>query len=61
MAEIFGNTTATPIKPDLFRNKVDNTFNPESHNPQSGKAVAEAVEQSLGYVNMVLAALVEVE
>ena len=43
MAEIFGNTTATPIKPDLFRNKVDNTFDPTSDNAQSGKAVAEAL------------------
>lgn len=40
MAEIFGNTTATPIKPDLFRNKVDNTFDPKSENAQSGKALA---------------------
>ena len=61
MAEIFGNTTTTPIKPEFFRNKVDNTFDPESHNPQSGEAVAQAVEQSLGYVNMALAALVEVK
>ena len=39
MAEIFGNTTDTPIKPDFFRNKVDNTFNPKSYNAQSGVAI----------------------
>lgn len=54
-------------KADLIDGKVplsqltaDSVYNPESHNPQSGKAVAQAVEQSLGYVNMALAALVEV-
>ena len=43
MAKIIGNTTATPIKPDLFRNKVDQAYNPESENAQSGKAVSEVV------------------
>ena len=47
MAEIFGNTTATPIKPDLFRNEVDNTFDSKSENAQSGKAVAEAISNAV--------------
>ncbi len=45
MAKIYGNTTTTPTKPDLFGDKttVDQNFNPESENAQSGKAVAEAL------------------
>lgn len=49
MAEIYGNTTTTPIDPDAFGGgtggdiTVDQTYNPESENAQSGKAVAEAI------------------
>ena len=46
MAKIYGNTTTTPIKPDLFGGEkitVEQTYNPESENAQSGKAVAEAI------------------
>ena len=50
MAEIFGNTTTTPLNPDAFSGggnsqniEVDQTYNPESENAQSGKAVAEAI------------------
>ena len=41
MAEIFGNTTATPIKPDLFRNKVDTSLSPDSENPVQNKTLFE--------------------
>lgn len=65
---IEGIKTDLKSKADLIDGKVplsqltaDSVYNPESHNPQSGVAVAQAVEQSLGYVNMALAALVEVE
>lgn len=48
MAEIFGNTTTTPINPEAFSGGgqgvvVEQTYNSESENAQSGKAVAEAV------------------
>lgn len=47
MSEKFGGLTTTPIKPSAFGGGsggiVDQTYNPESENPQSGKAVAEAV------------------
>ena len=47
MAEIFGNTTTTPLDPTAFSGggniDVDQTYNPESENAQSGKAVAEAI------------------
>lgn len=39
MAEIFGNTTTTPIKPDLFRNKVDTSLSPDSTNPVQNKVL----------------------
>lgn len=54
MAKIYGNTTTTPIKPDLFGGEkitVDQTFNPESENAQSGKAVGEATEQAKSYTD----------
>ena len=38
---------------------VDQTYNPESENAQSGKAVAEAIEQTIGNVNTVLSTVVE--
>ena len=51
MAEIFGTTTTTPMNPDIFSGGgngqgiiVDQTYNPESANAQSGKAVAEAIK-----------------
>lgn len=47
MAKIYGSTTTTPIKPDLFDGSggvVDQTYNPSSENAQSGKAVAEAIK-----------------
>lgn len=40
---------------------VQQTYDPTSASAQSGKAVAEAIEESLGAVNNVLATLVEVE
>ena len=50
MAEIFGNTTTTPLNPNAFSGGgnsqnivIDQTYNPESENAQSGKAVAEAI------------------
>lgn len=65
---IEGIKASLELKADLIDGKVplsqlnaDSIYNPESHNPQSGIAVAQAVEQSLGYVNMALAELVEVE
>ena len=36
---IFGGTTVTPVP----LAKVDHTYNPDSENAQSGKAVAEAI------------------
>lgn len=48
MSEIFGSTTTTPLNPDAFSGggsmTVDQTYNPESENAQSGKAVAQAVK-----------------
>lgn len=48
MAEIYGNTTTTPINPDAFADGgsgiIDLTYNPESENAQSGIAVAEALK-----------------
>ena len=48
MAEIFGSTTTTPINPDAFSGggTVDQTYNPESENAQSGIAVNEAIKES---------------
>lgn len=47
MAKIYGGTTTTPINPNAFsgggNTEVDQTYNPESENAQSGKAVAEAI------------------
>ena len=54
MAEIFGNTLATPINPNAFSGGgsvvVDQTYNPESENAQSGKAVDEAITEALGKI-----------
>lgn len=61
MTEIFGNTTATPIKPDLFRNKVDNTFDPTSKNPQSGKAVAQAINSTVGDIETALDGIIAIQ
>jgi hypothetical protein len=47
MAEIYGNTTVTPIKPDLFTTTVDQNYKPNSENAQSGKAVAEAIDSRI--------------
>ena len=51
MAKIYGGTTTTPINPNAFagggNTKVDQTYNPESENAQSGKAVAAAIENNL--------------
>lgn len=49
MAEIYGNTTTTPINPNLFSGGsgggiIDQTYNPESENAQSGVAVTEALK-----------------
>ena len=41
MAKIYGNTLTTPLNPNT---STDQTYNPESENAQSGKAVAEAVK-----------------
>jgi len=49
MNEILGNILTTPINPDAFGGgsggsiSIDQTYNPNSANPQSGIAVAEAV------------------
>ena len=53
MAEIFGSTTTTPINPDAFSGggTVDQTYNPESENAQSGIAVNEAIKESKTKVN----------
>lgn len=40
---------------------VDQSYNSESENAQSGKAVAEAIEQTVGDINSVLATLVDGE
>ena len=43
--EIIGGVTGTPIAPGAMRERiVDQTYNPESENAQSGKAVAEALK-----------------
>lgn len=44
MAKIYGHTLTTPIKPNLSGGIVDQTYNPNSPNAQSGKAVAEAIK-----------------
>lgn len=49
MSEKFGAITTTPINPNAFsgggsNTEVDQAYNPESENAQSGKAVAEAIE-----------------
>lgn len=54
MAEIFGNPTTTPLNPNAFSSEVDQTYNPESENAQSGKAVAEAVTEKEQYIFDVL-------
>lgn len=54
-------TKINVMQEDIENLAPDKTYNPESTKAQSGEAVAQAVEQSLGYVNMALAALVEVE
>ena len=57
MAKIIGGTTTTPMNPAMFGGSggvVDQTYNPESENAQSGKAVAEAVTNAIGGVNAVL-------
>ena len=56
MSEIFGNTTTTPLNPNAFGGggAVDQTYNPESANAQSGKAVSEAIEQSIGDISTAL-------
>lgn len=58
MNEIFGNTTTTPINPDAFSGggggsdiKVDQTYNPESENAQSGIAVAQAINGAVGDIS----------
>ena len=45
----------------LTENDIDLTYNPESENIQSGKAVAGAIAETVGNINTVLATLVEVE
>lgn len=43
--EIIGGVTGTPIAPGAMRERiVDQTYEPESENAQSGKAVAEALK-----------------
>jgi hypothetical protein len=38
---------------------IDQTYNPTSKNAQSGVAVAEAIEQTVGDINTVLSSVVE--
>lgn len=45
----------------LTENDIDQTYNLESENAQSGTAVAEAIAETVGNINTVLATLVEVE
>jgi hypothetical protein len=50
MAKIYGNTTTTPIRPDLLGGgnvTVDQTYTPNSLNAQSGIAVAQALSGKL--------------
>ena len=55
MAKIYGNTLTTPIKPDLLGGggsvTVDQNYNPESENAQSGKAVAQAINGAIGDIS----------
>lgn len=56
MNEIFGNTTTTPINPNAFSGgggsvTVDQTYNPDSENAQSGKAVAQAINGAIGDIS----------
>ena len=40
---------------------IEQSYNPESKNAQSGVAVAEAIEEKIGDVNSILETLVSVE
>ena len=42
----------------LTNEDIDISFNPESENAQSGKAVAEAIEQSIGDISIILSSIV---
>ena len=61
MAEIYGNTTTTPINPDAFADGgsgiIDLTYNPQSENAQSGKAVAGV----LGNIETALDSIIEIQ
>ena len=45
----------------LTENDIDQSYDPTSSNTQSGTAVAEAIAETVGNINTVLATLVEVE
>lgn len=51
MTEIFGNTTTTPIKPELFRNKVDTMLSPDSENPVQNKVLYDLLTVKNQIVN----------
>lgn len=52
--KIIGNPTATPIR-------VDQTYNRESKNAQSGKAVAEAIQEQLGNIEVALDGIIDIQ
>ena len=45
----------------LTENDIEQSYDPTSSKTQSGKAVAEAIAETVGNINTVLATLVEVE
>jgi len=55
------NVALVKVQEAINAYKIDKVYTPTSDNAQSGKAVAEAIENSLGTVNDILATLVEVE
>jgi predicted transcriptional regulator len=48
--KIYGNPTVTPI--NVTKVTVDQTYNPESENAQSGKAVEEAIDKAISEIEV---------
>ena len=62
MSEIMGGVTATPIAFDAIKESItDQTYNPESKNAQSGKAVAEALATEVGNIETALDNIIAVQ
>ena len=55
MDKIFGGVTTTPISFNAInKNITDQSYNPESENAQSGKAVAEAIRETASAIKNTL-------